>query len=413
MSMVKCPKCGLEGEAGRFCESCGHRLAEPMVSPRERSAAVPYPSRTSADVVIPEEMPFGAQVTFAETMWVGVASPVKVSFKAARDIYADVTVAILNGTETLQRRAHGCRPFRNTIVFSFNVLPRMPGALIELTVRFECKRDGSPEPDVFEALFPIRVLAEQSHHINIDASTVVNGSGASVIQYKNSTGGRLSFEDRRFGPVQNITLPLNPTLAASPLRLTLLNETSMIHLWSLKAGETVVCGRNDACDYVLRVFDKTSKMADDEMSAVLSRRHFRFIVEKGRTLRVADGVDGPSACGTSIGEMSVGAEGVQLGEGRHSIVLGAKYMPRGVLTLSVEVSRNADDGSLAGFAMERDDGLDERVVAIVSRSVSFGGSSLAWDGKRFLFCGKKIIPGVAVEIAGKSYEVRTYHQRKK
>lgn len=469
MATVKCPVCGLEGESGSFCENCGPpagRLCAPAAEPsvetpvsscqepvlqrrRELTPAtggsVPFPPlgelpemplqrftplgsfdgalqsgnavkppETPSPVAVPDGMPFGAHVIFAERMWVGVASPVKIAFKSARDIYSNVSVSVLNGDEKLYCRSHGCRPFLNEIVFSFNVRPRMPGTSIELTVRFECSRDGSPDPDVFDAVFPIDVYEEQAHHINIDASTIVNGTGASVLQYKNNAGSSFSFEDRRFGPVKNVTLPLQPSLAASPHRLTLLHDETMIHLWALGADETVVCGRDDRCDYMLRVFDKVTGMADRDRSVVISRRHFRFKIEGGRDFIVADGADAPSAYGTSIGEMALGMEGALFKDGKFCIDLGTKYTPRGVLSLDVEVVRNTDCyGSLAGFTITREDGLDECVVAIVNRSVAFGGGAFAWDGRRFLFEGRKIIPGVAVEISGKPYEVRAYHQRKK
>ena len=400
MATAKCPVCGLEGEVGSFCESCGKHLAPevPSVTP----AAPP------ADQV---EMPFSAQVTFAKRMWRDVASPMKISFKAARDIYADVAVSVLNCGEELYRRACGSRP-RPEEVFSFNVRPRMAGTAIELTVRFECSRDGSPEPDVFEAIFPVCVYDEQSHHINIDASTNVSGTGASVLQYKNNIGEGLAIRDRRFEPVQTVSMPLELSLAAAPRRLTLERDGGMIHLWALKRDETVVCGRNDACDYMLRVFDSGTGEPDRDKSMVISGRHFRFVVSGGRNLRVADGDEVPSTHGTSIGEVDVGANGVALFEGSYGISLGTKYAPHGVLLLDVDVTRN-DDGSLAGFSCVRRDGLDERMVAIASRTVPFEGGAFAWDGKRFLFDGKRIIPGVSVKIAGKSYEVRAFHQRKK
>ena len=393
MAMAKCPACGLEGEAGSYCESCGVRL-------------VP-----EARVCAQEGMPFATQVTFAKTMWKGVSSPVKIKFRAVRDIYADVAVSVLNCGEELCRRRYGGRPYQEEIVFSFNVRPRMPGTEIELTARFECVRDGSPEPDVFEAVFPVCVYEEQSHHINIDASTNVSAAGASVLQYKNNIGG-IAVPDRRFASTQRVTRPLEPSLAAAPRRLTLECEDGMIHLWALKRDETIVCGRNDACDYMLRVFDNGTGAPDRDRSMVISGRHFRFVVSGGRSLRVADGDEAPSTHGTSIGEVDVGTNGAMLFEGKYGICLGTKYTPRGVLSLDVDVARN-DDGSLAGFSCVRGDGLDERVVAIVSRTVPFEGGTFAWDGKRFLFDGKRIIPGVQVEIAGKSYEVRAFHQRKK
>ena len=463
MATVKCPICGCEGEAGTFCENCGPtagRLCAPEPEPVQQEPACPepalvalppepaplpslpslepqiaslpelrpitpfgsavgvplskQPSGRPPPVEVPDGMPFGAQVTFSETMWVGVASLVKIAFKAARDIYADVSVSVLNGDEELYHRAHGCRPFQHEISFSFNVRPRMPGTSIELTVRFACNRDGSEEPDVFEAFFPICVYEEQAHHINIDASTVVNGTGASVLQYKNSIGDGISIKDRRFGPTQNVTLPLEVSLAATPFRLTLEREGEMIHLWALKANETVVCGRNDSCDYMLRVFDKETGAIDKDKSLVISGAHFRFVIAGGRTLRVMDGVERPSSWGTSIGETGgIGKEGVVLREGRYGIDLGTRYTPHGALSPDVDVTRNGDDESLAGFSITRGDGLNERVVAIVSRTVPFEGGAFAWDGKRFLFNGKKIIPGVSVEVDGKSYEVRTFHQRKK
>ena len=464
MAIVQCPICGLEGEEGCFCENCGPaagrlcaskpesapsspamdlsspamNLSSPAMAPLqglpplERIQTPPVPefqrlepfgstgvnmgSKGPSDVPpleIPEGMPFGAQVTFAKPMWRGVASPMKIAFKAARDIYADVTVSVLNGDEELYRRAYGCRPFQDEIKFSFNVRPRMPGTSIELTARFECRRDGSLEPDVFDAVFPVCVYEEQSHNININASTNVSGNGASVIKYKESVGDGIAIRDRRFEPTQCITQPLEPLLAAAPRRLTLERDGEMIHLWALTADETIVCGRNDDCDYLLRVFDRDTGIVDNDKSAVISRRHFRFVLVGGRTLRVMDGVDSPSACGTSIGEMSVGKEGVVLREGGYGIDIGTRYTPRGVLSLDVKVTSNGDDGSLAGFSIVRSDGLNERVVAIVSRTVPFEGGTFAWDGKRFLFSGKRIIPGVSVEVAGKSYEVRAFHQRKK
>lgn len=394
MATMKCPACGLEGEVGSYCESCGVRL-------------VP-----EARVCAQEGMPFASQVMFARPMWKDVASPMKIKFKASRDIYADVAVSVLNCGEELYRRSYGGRPYQDEIVFSFNIRPRMPGTEIELTARFECIRDGSPEPDTFEAVFPVCVYDEQSHHINIDASTNVNGAGASVLQYKNNIGGGIAIRDRRFEPVETVSMSLEPSLAAAPRRLTLECEGGMIHLWALKRDETIVCGRNDACDYMLRVFDNGTGAPDRDRSMVISGRHFRFVVSGGRSLRVADGDEAPSTHGTSIGEVDVGTNGAVLFEGKYGICLGTKYTPRGVLSLDVDVARN-DDGSLAGFSCVRGDGLDERVVAIVSRTVPFEGGAFAWDGKRFLFDGKRIIPGVSVVIAGKSYEVRAFHQRKK
>ena len=405
MAKVECPECGLEGEADRFCGNCGRRLPGPAAA----AGAVVLPP-----VSIPDGMPFGASVSFAETMWAHVASPVRVRFRAARDIYSDVSVSILNGKDELARRSHGCRPFRDETTFSFNLPPRMPGAAIELTARFECVRDGSDDPDVFEGPFSVCVLEENSHHISIDASTIVSGAGASVVQYKNDIGGGIVFSDRRFAPTGTVTQPLELSLAATPRRLTLAREGGAIHLWALLPDETVVCGRSDDCGYVLRVFDKDGGGADDERSNVISRRHFRLAVAGGRTLRVADGADegAPSSCGTSIGEMEISPRGVPLGEGAYSIDLGTRYTRRGVLSLAVEVTVN-DDGSLAGFSIGRDDGLDERVVAIASRTVPFGGGRFSWDGRRFLFDGVKIVPGVSVEVDGNAYEVRTYRQRKK
>ena len=384
MSKVVCPACGLEGEADQFCGNCGRRLPGPAAAAGQ--TAIP-------PVSIPDGMPFGAGVSFPETMWALVASPVKVRFRAARDIYSDVSVSILNGRDELARRVHGCRPFREEITFSFNVRPRMPGAAIELTARFECKRDGSDDPDVFEGVFAVRVLEEQAHHINIDASTVVNGTGASVVQYKNGIGGGLQISDRRFAPTGTVSIPLELALAATPRRLTLARNGGAIHLWALEPDETVVCGRHDDCDYVLRVFDKQTGAIDNDRSAVISRRHFRFAIKGGRTVRVADGADDgtPSACGTSIGESEIPTTGAPLAEGAYCIDLGTRYVRRGVLALSVEVTTN-DDGSLAGFSIGRDDGLDEKVVAIASRTVPFGGGRFSWDGKRFLFDGVKIIP---------------------
>ena len=393
MATAKCPTCGLEGEVGSYCESCGVRLA------------------LEAQAGAQEGMPFVAQVTFSSPMWKDVASPMKIKFKAVRDIYADVSVSVLNCGEELYRRSYGRRPYREEIVFSFNVRPRMPGTEIELTARFECSRDGSPEPDTFEAVFPVCVYEEQSHHININASTNVSGAGASVLQYKNNIGG-IAVRDRRFESTKRVTLPLEVSLAAAPRRLTLEREGGMVHLWALERNETIVCGRNDACDYMLRVFDSGTGAPDRDKSMVISGRHFRFVVSGGRNLRVADGDEVPSTHGTSIGEVDVGAKGVLLSEGRYGISLGTKYTLHGVLSLDLDVTRN-DDGSLAGFSCVRSDGLDERVVAIVSRTVPFEGGAFAWDGKRFLFDGQRIIPGVSVEIAGKSYEVRAFHQRKK
>ena len=410
MATAKCPTCGLEGEVGSYCESCGNRLGA------EGSTVAVADAVETTEIVIPDGMPFGARVTFAESMWRGVASPMKIMFRAARDIYADVTVSVLNGEEELYRRAYGCRPpcvgDSNNQPFSFNVCPRMPGTKIELTARFECIRYGSPEPDVFEAVFPVCVYEEQSHHINIDASTNVSGAGASVLQYKNNIGGGIAIRDRRFEPIKMVSMPLEPSLAAAPRRLTLECEGGMIHLWALKRDETIVCGRNDACDYMLRVFDNGTGEPDRNRSMVISGRHFRFVVSGGRNLRVADGDEAPSTHGTSIGEVDVGTNGAVLSEGKYGICLGTKYTPHGVLSLDVDVARN-DDGSLAGFSCVRDDGLDERVVAIVSRTVPFEGGAFAWDGKRFLFDGKRIMPGVSVVIAGKSYEVMAFHQRKK
>lgn len=393
MMTAKCQNCGLEGEFGSFCESCGTRLA-PEVQTGEQDG-----------------MPFAAEVTFARPMWKDVASPLKIKFTVARDIYSDVGVSVLNCNEERYRLSCGSRPYPQH-VFSFNVRPRMSGSEIELVARFECIRDGSPEPDTFEAVFPVCVYEEQSHHINIDASTNVSGAGASVLQYKNNIGDGFAIRDRRFEPIQTVSMPLEVALAAAPRRLTLERDGAMIHLWALERNETIVCGRNDACDYMLRVFDSGTGVPDRDKSMVISGRHFRFVVSGGRNLRVADGDEVPSTHGTSIGEVDVGINGVALSEGSYGISLGTKYAPHGVLLLDVDVTRN-DDGSLAGFSCVRRDGLDERVVAIVSRTVPFEGGAFAWDGKRFLFNGKRIIPGVSVEIAGKSYEVRSFHQRKK
>lgn len=408
MTIVSCPNCGIEGETGGFCENCGARLDVQSPGPSGNS------EKAGISTVIPNGMPFGASVTFADTMWSGVASPVRIAFKAVRDIYANVAVSILNGVEVLDRRVHGCRPFQDEIVFTFNIRPRMPGASIELTVKFECKRDGSDDPDIFEGAFSVRVLEEQSHHINIDASTVVNGAGASVLQYKNDIGGGFSVPDRRFAPTNTVSLPIDVSLASTPRRLTLTREGGRIHLWSLEPDETIVCGRNDDCDYVLRVFDSHAGVADENRSTVISRRHFRFDLKGGRTLRIADGADegSSSACGTSIGEMEIPSRGIPLAEGSYCVDLGTKFTRHGVLTLTVKVTMN-DDGSLAGFSIERSDGLGEQVVAIVSRTVPFGGGRFAWDGRRFLFNGNRIIPGVLVDVDGAAYEVRTYHQRKK
>ena len=77
------------------------------------------------------------------------------------------------------------------------------------------------------------------------------------------------------------------------------------------------------------------------------------------------------------------------------------------------MTRNDDDGSLAGFTIMRGDGLDERVVAIVSRTVPLDGNAFAWDGKKFLLDGKKIVPGVSMDVAGVPYAVGAFHQKKR
>lgn len=349
-------------------------------------------------VAVPTGMPFGAQVTFAEMMWVGVSSPVKISFRAARDIYSDVAVSVLNGDEELYHHSHGSRPFDAEIKFLFNVRPRMPGSFIELTVRFVCNRDGSSEPDVFEATFPICVYEKQPHHSNVDDSTV---------------GDEGAVPNHRADAIQNVTLPLEASLVATPSRLTLEGEGIFIHLWALRPEETIICGRDSDCDYMMRVFDRMTGVCDADKSMCISGRHFRFVLEGGRTLCVADGVDSPSTFGTSIGEMDVGQDGMALGDGEYVIDVGTKYTRRGVFSLDVSVTRNDDDGSLAGFTITRGDGLNERVVAIVSRIVSLDGNAFAWDGKKFLVDGKRIVPGVSMDVAGVPYAVGTFHQKKR
>ena len=130
-------------------------------------------------------------------------------------------------------------------------------------------------------------------------------------------------------------------------------------------------------------------------------------------MRVADGVDSPSTFGTSIGELDVGKDGMVLSNGEYVIDVGTKYTRRGVFSLDVSVTRNDDDGSLAGFTLTRGDGLNERVVAIVSRIVPLDGNAFAWDGKKFLVDGKRIVPGVSMDVAGVSYAVGAFHQKKR
>ena len=364
-------------------------------------------------VLVPDGMPFGAQVTFAETMWVGVASPVKIAFKADRDIYADVAVSVLNGDEVLYHHSHGSRPFTSEIKFSFNVCPRMPGEPIELTMRFDCNRDGSSDPDVFETMFPVCVHEKQAKNVNINTATVVTDTESDVFQHKVITASGDSIEDKRPFLAQNVTLPLEFSLAATPNRLTLAHEGGVIHIWAIGPDETIICGRDNTCDYMLRVFDKVTGELDENKSFVISGRHFRFVLEGGRTMRVADGMDSPSSWGTSVGEIDVGNDGMILYDGEYGIDIGTKYTRRGVISLDVSVTRNEDDGTLAGFTIARSDGLNERVIIIVNRSVPFEGSAFAWDGKKFLFNGKIIIPGLPINAAGTPCEVRAFHQRKR
>lgn len=364
-------------------------------------------------VLVPDGMPFGAQVTFAETMWVGVASPVKIAFKADRDIYADVAVSVLNGDEVLYHHSHGSRPFTSEIKFSFNVCPRMPGEPIELTVRFDCNRDGSSDPDVFETMFPVSVHEKQAKNVNINTATVVTDTESDVFQHKVITASGDSIEDKRPFLAQNVTLPLEFSLAATPNRLTLAHEGGVIHIWAIGPDETIICGRDNTCDYMLRVFDTVTGELDENKSFVISGRHFRFVLEGGRTMRVADGMDSPSSWGTSVGEIDVGNDGMILDDGEYGIDIGTKYTRRGVISLDVSVTRNEDDGTLAGFTIARSDGLNERVIIIVNRSVPFEGGAFAWDGKKFLFNGKIIIPGLPINVAGTPCEVRAFHQRKR
>ena len=225
--------------------------ADPDARPQaySRAASAKLWGGLPPPVVVPTGMPFGAQVTFADAMQVGESSPVKIAFRAARDIYADVAVSVLNGDEELCRRSHGLRPFKDEIRFSFNVRPRMPGSYIELTVRFACNRDGSSEPDVFEAMFPVCVYEKQSHRDDVGDS---------------AAGDEEASTDQRVDAVQNVTLPLEVSLVATPPRLTLYGGGRFIHLWALRPDETIICGRNSDCDYMMCVFDRMTGVYDKD-----------------------------------------------------------------------------------------------------------------------------------------------------
>ncbi|MBP5321661.1 MAG: FHA domain-containing protein, partial [Kiritimatiellae bacterium] len=361
-------------------------------------------------VTVPEGMPFGAAVTFAETMWKGVSSPLKVFFQAGSDLYADVEVTLFNGTEALQRRALGYRPATDRIPFSFNVTPRVAGT-VELTVRFSCMRDGMTEPDGFVAVFPVRVLDRAAANIQINAQTIVSGTGASVLQH-NSGINLPNLRDPSWESAKTLSSPLAVELECCAPRLTLTAENGgQIHLLALGADETLVCGRHDACDYVIRLFDQASGKPDNLRSKYISRRHFRLSVAGGRTLRVADGSETASAGGTQLNGREVDVRGSVIGRGVSRLELGRKSFPEGVLAFDLDL-KVCDDGLLSGFVLARTDGVDERVLAIVNRRVSCGGCAWGWNGRCFLFSGRKIVPGMTVEVDGVPYRIGRYHQRK-
>ncbi len=468
MAEVKCPLCGLLGEVGTFCENCGPaagRLCEPepVAVPAPAPAPVPdvaqracpqpaappagapsgfnpaapanlpplrpldpiapfggmtgYPpfgASVAPPVEIPDGMPFGATVTFPETMWKGWSSPVKIVFQAVEDLYADVTVALFNGPNEVQRHPLGYRPTTERLTFPLNVCPKVAGT-VELTVRFFCVRDGMDDPDVFSAVFPVRVLDHASpNSITIDTKVEVNGAGASLLQYHSPAVSGINLRDPRVEQSRAVTHQLAVDLEGGAPRLTLTGAGKMIQLWALGSDETMVCGRHDTCDYVVRVFDRECHQMDKSRSMCLSRRHFRLTVSDGRRLRIFDGMEGePSTWGVQVEGNEVGPGGMVIPRGVSHLTFGAKApnYPEGVVGFTLELFI-CDDGLISGFTLVRDDGLDEQVVAIVSRKVPCGGCDWVWNGKCFLVSGRKIVPGMSVEVAGVPYRAGRYHQRK-
>lgn len=424
MATAICPICGLEGEEGAFCEICGREAGRLLAvsAPSEPEPSAPEPEPPVPEPVLDPEptpepkprsasetsVPFRARAVCPSVMWRGQSSPVQIFFKAERPLYRNVTVALYNGPEERERRELGFNPFTDERKFNFNFIPRVAGVAIELTVRFEVLRDGANEPDVFTAPLVVSVKEESVRPLNI--STNIDAShGGSVLQYHSDPIARLDVRDHRFERVKETEHPLTVSPFATARRLTLRAEDgSRLHVWAMGVDETVVFGRQDVCDGVLRVFDKTTGRPDNEKSRALSRKQFRLWVDRGRRLVIADGADRPSGYGTSVNGAAAGCAGVSLGVGSNLVELAPSAAGGPVLTLRVKLCLS-DDGRLEGFEITRDDGCDERFLVVVGeRRINLAEGFLGWDGRRFHSEAGVLVPGTDGCLGGCRLAVGSY-----
>lgn len=404
MAKAICPICGLEGEAGAYCEICGRasgRLSAEPASVNVNAQASEPASEARPVGAFDPEAPFTASVEYPETMWKGQSSPVLVRFRAQTDLYTDVTVAIANGNETLSVLSLGRRPGSLEHPFAFNIMPRMAGAAIHLTVRFLVLRDGAKEPDRFSAPLLVCVKEESLRPVQIQAS-----NGGSILLYGPKTGSALDLSDHRFD-MRTISRSLYPTLEASAVRLMLRAEDGeIIHLWAVASGALLRFGRQDTCDGVLRVFDAATGLPDRALSCALSRCQFSLLVEDGRRLVITDGGERPSAFGTAVGGVEVCSSGCVLRDGENAIVLAPRHPSGGVLALTATQTRSPD-GRILGLRIVRRDARAERFVLLVGGEVRGERCALSWDGRRFLIDGRPVVPGANCRIAGRIYRVCT------
>ncbi|MCR5414924.1 MAG: FHA domain-containing protein [Kiritimatiellae bacterium] len=387
---LRCPTCHAAVSPGAvFCEQCRTRLPE-AGSPKTE-APTPAPAG-----------PFELSAALPEAMQVGRRSLVMIRFRAKTDLYESVEFVLRHGDEVLARRGCGAgRPGMSPHIEALEVEPRTAGsAHVELDVIVKADSEGDVEvhtsvlslvvddPVSSQAAAPIVVnqtadrAGDATIHLHIDGDAQKQARVTARYQTENSAFRQLAIELRK-----------------GPGRLTLTSGDRVIQLVS---DRLLTFGRHDGCTIPLRICAADGHLDPNIDSRAISRRHFR-IEATNRDCRVFDGVDKPSMSGTFVNGNALPPGGsARLVPGKDTEV--SIGHGRAELRLSYRLFCDTY-GRPAGLVMDRRDGARQRTFAVWREIPLEDGSSMAWDGGRWLVGGRPLSLGSSVSIDGETFAV--------